>query len=87
MLYGPATFLSPIDDDRSESSLLTLSPFQRTSQTLPSRLSAPTSQNNPSDATSHTLATPPTKIRIRLVCTIPRAAPPALKFISLTGRL
>ena len=52
-----------IAKDRPESSSLTPLLFQLISQTLPSRLSAPTSPSKPSDATSPISVIPPTKIQ------------------------
>ena len=94
-LHDPVVSRCPIAEDRSEASLLTPLLFQLTSQTPPSRLSAPISPNSPSDAISRILMTL-AKIRIPLVCTIPPAAPPptvpiwtpfVLKFISRTAHL
>jgi hypothetical protein len=94
--HDPLVFPYFIAEDPLESSSLTPLPFQHTSQTPPSRLSAPISPSNPSDVTSHISMTPLAKTRIHLACTIPRAAPLplvpvgipfVLKFISRTVHL
>ena len=90
ILCDPLVFPCFIAEDPLESSSLTSFPFQLTSQTPPSLLSAPISPSNPSDATSHILMTPPTKTTIRLAAAplqmVPIGIPLVLKFNLRTVR-
>jgi len=74
MLYSPTTFLFPINEDRLEPSLLTLSLFQHPSQALPTPPLI--------EIQIHLVCIIP---RAALTPTAPTCRPPALKFVLSTG--